>query len=58
VLLTYLVNPGTALHVGYTDRYENLGLLPGSPPELERRRAPDTSTGRQLFVKLSYLMRF
>jgi hypothetical protein len=57
VLLTYLVNPGTALNVGYTDHYENLGLV-GSPPSVERRRRPDTSTGRQLFVKLSYLLRF
>jgi uncharacterized protein DUF5916 len=57
LLLTYLVNPGTALHVGYTDHFENLGLV-GSPPSLERRRRPDTSTGRQLFVKLSYLLRF
>jgi hypothetical protein len=58
VLMTYLLNPGTALYVGYTDRYENLRLLPGAPPVLERRPAPHTSTGRQLFVKLSYLLRF
>jgi len=57
VLLTYLLNPGTALYVGYTDTYQNLGLF-GSPPEVVRRRSADTSIGRQLFVKLSYLLRF
>ena len=57
VLLTYLPNPGTAVYVGYTDSYRNLGLV-GSPPEVARRRSPDTSIGRQVFVKLSYLLRF
>ena len=54
VLLTYLVNPGTALQVGYTDQYENLALIAGS---VERTRRPDLSTARQLFVKLNYLWR-
>jgi len=54
VLLTYLVNPGTALQVGYTDQYENLALIAGS---VERSRRPDLSTARQLFVKLNYLWR-
>jgi len=54
----YLVNPGTAFHVGYTDRYENLAVAPGSPPSLFRSRSPDLSVGRQVFVKLSYLWRF
>jgi uncharacterized protein DUF5916 len=57
LLLTYLLNPGTALYVGYTDNYQNLALV-GSPPSVERRRRPDTSTARQVFVKLSYLLRF
>src|SRR5439155_24743269 len=57
VLLTYLPNPGTAVYVGYTASYRNLGLV-GSPPEVARRRSPDTSIGRQVFVKLSYLLRF
>ncbi|HXG96073.1 MAG TPA: DUF5916 domain-containing protein [Gemmatimonadales bacterium] len=58
LLLTYLVNPGTAFYVGYTDRYENLAIGPGSPPSLFRSRSPDMSVGRQVFVKLSYLWRF
>jgi hypothetical protein len=58
VLLTYMVNPGTAFYVGYTDLYENARLLPGPPATLLRAGPPDVSTGRQFFVKLSYLLRF
>jgi hypothetical protein len=62
LLLTYLLNPGTAFYVGYTDRYENLSLDPGAPPlippTLSRTGSPSTSTGRQFFFKLSYLFRF
>jgi hypothetical protein len=58
LLLTYLVNPGTALYVGYRDGYENLALLPGTPPTLSRTDEPTTSTGRQVFLKLSYLLQF
>ena len=57
VLMTYLVHPGTALYVGYTDGYDNLqrdplndGYRPGG--------SPTVSTGRQVFVKTSYLFRF
>jgi len=58
LLFTYLVSPGTAFYVGYTDRYENLAIAPGPPPSLFRTRSPDLSVGRQVFVKLSYLWRF
>ncbi len=61
-LVTYLLHPGTAVYVGYTDRYANLMLDPGSPPSfpptLNRIASPTTSTGRQFFVKMSYLFRF
>jgi hypothetical protein len=57
-LLTYLLNPGTALYIGYTDLYDNLALDPTSPSGLRRTRSPTTSTGRQFFVKMSYLLRF
>jgi hypothetical protein len=57
-LATYLVNPGTALYVAYTDGYENLAFDSGLPPSLRRTRAPTTSVGRQFFVKMSYLFRF
>jgi len=58
LLFTYLVNPWTALYVGYTDRLENIGLDPASPTGLGRLGAPTRSTARQVFVKFSYLFRF
>jgi len=58
LLFAYLVNPGTALYVGYRDGYENLAILPGSPPALYRTDDPTTSVGRQVFLKLSYLLQF
>lgn len=57
ILLTYLVHPGTALYVGYTDLYENLRLNPALPPYLFPTGSPGTSVGRQFFVKVSYLFR-
>jgi hypothetical protein len=53
-LFTYMLNPGTALHAGYTDLYENYRL----DPALHRASGLDLNTGRQVFVKLSYLLRF
>jgi len=58
VLVTYLVNPGTALYVGYTDAYANLRVDPRLSPLVIRTDAARTSTGRQFFVKMSYLLRF
>jgi hypothetical protein len=57
VLLTYLLNPGTALYVGFSDRYENLRLGPDGEVPI-RTSSARTSTSRQFFVKLSYLLRF
>ena len=56
VLFTYLVHPGTAIYVGYTDGYDSVALdaVSGIVPI----RNPTTSTGRQFFVKTSYLFRF
>jgi hypothetical protein len=58
VLLTWLLHPGTAFYLGYTDRLENLGILAGPPPTLVRLNFPSTTTDRAVFVKLSYLFRF
>jgi hypothetical protein len=58
VLLTYLIHPGTALYVGYTDRLENVALYPGSPPTVGTIGFPSTTTARQFFAKVSYLFRF
>ena len=57
-LLTYLVNPFTALYIGYIDKFENVEIVPGSPPDLRRIGRPATSVGRQVFGKVSYLLRF
>jgi hypothetical protein len=58
LLLTYLVNPGTALYVGYTDAYANVRIDPTLPPVLARTEGARTSVGRQVFVKVSYLLRY
>ena len=55
VLLTYRVNSGTALYVGYDDRYRegfkvNSALYPGNEDY--------TRTSRAIFAKLQYLFRF
>jgi len=55
VLLTYLVHPGTALYIGYTDGYVSVGLTSSG---IVPMNSPTTSTGRQFFVKTSYLFRF
>lgn len=58
VLFTYLVNPWTAIYVGYSDGYENRPVAPVASPPPSRADLPLTSTGRQVFVKLSYLFRY
>jgi hypothetical protein len=51
-LATYMPHPGTAVYIGYGDRYENV-----LPPWFQRVGIPGFSTGRQVFVKVSYLIR-
>ena len=58
VLFTYLLNPGTALYVGYTERRENLAIDYPEQRSLFRTQYPDLRTDRQVFIKLSYLFRF
>lgn len=58
VLMTYLLHPGTAVYAGYSDIYENVNFNPLQNPALQRTQFPDTNTGRQLFVKVSYLFRY
>lgn len=58
VLATYLINPWTAIYIGYTDGYANLAFDPTRPGTLRRTKAIDLSTGRQFFIKTSYLFRF
>jgi hypothetical protein len=57
-LATYLVNPWTAVYIGYNNNQNDLRLVPaGAASELVRtdRLGPDSW---QLFVKASYLFRF
>jgi hypothetical protein len=53
ILFTYL--PGTALYIGYNDRREDWLLGESGADPLMRGGAPSFSSGRQLFVKFSYL---
>ena len=55
VLFTYLIHPGTAFYVGYTDGYDSVELASSGIVPI---KSPTTSTGRQFFVKTSYLFRF
>ena len=57
-MVTYLVNPWTAVYVGYNNNQSTLRLFPaGDTSELVQvdRLGPDSW---QFFVKLSYLFRF
>lgn len=57
-LFTYLVNPWTALYVGYNGNAQNIELLPtATGSELVRTRY-FTNDARQFFIKFSYLLRF
>lgn len=58
LLLTYMIHPGTALYVGYSDNYQNMVLDPSAPNGWRRAQNPTLSTGRQFFVKLSYMFRY
>ena len=55
----YLVNPWTALYVGYNTNYRNIELLeqPGGMQQIGYTDSADFNDARQLFVKLSYLFR-
>ena len=58
LLLTYLLHPGTALYAGYSNIHENVAFDPLLSPVTVRTGFPGTTTGRQVFLKLSYLLRY
>ena len=62
LLLTYLLHPGTAVYLGYNNGYTDLTLHPGAPPLLPPfvmlQGAPNNSTTRLFFAKVSYLFRY
>ena len=55
-LLTYLVNPWTALYVGYNDNRRNLELLEQEMGLMGRGSRGFLNDSRQFFVKFSYLL--
>jgi uncharacterized protein DUF5916 len=54
ILFTYLLNPFTALFIGYTDGHQNLEIDTSGPPTLRVTGSPSTLAARQVFLKLSY----
>jgi hypothetical protein len=58
VLLTYLLHPGTAFYLGYNNGFTDLTLNPNASPPVKPQGAPNNSTSRLFFVKVSYLLRF
>ncbi len=57
-LLTFLLNPFTALYVGYNRNMDNLELLPYIPYNQLLRTRGLLTDGHQFFVKFSYLFNF
>ncbi len=58
-LITYLINPGTALHVGYNGNAQNIDLIPAATgSEIIHPRHRFINDAKQFFVKFSYLFRF
>jgi hypothetical protein len=58
ILLTYLLHPGTAVYLGYNNGYSDLNLRPGASAPITVQGAPNNSTSRLFFVKVSYLLRY
>ena len=58
-LIIYLIYPGTAIWIGYNSNLQNIdpALLPDSSG-LRRTDHSLMNDGRQLFIKVSYLLRF
>jgi len=56
LLITWMLHPGTAFHLGYTNR-EVSAEIDGLLPAIRRAFAPARATERQFFVKLSYSFR-
>jgi len=54
VLATYLVNPFTAIYVGYTEGRMNVDIDPTDRQTLRVLSSPSTPVLRQVFVKVSY----
>ena len=57
-LLTYLVNPWTALYLGYNSNLQNINIVPTPTGAEIVRTNRFVNDARGLFVKFSYLFRF
>jgi hypothetical protein len=57
-LFTYLLNPWTAVYVGYNGNHQNLELLTHAAGHQLVRSPQFMNDARQFFVKFSYLLRF
>lgn len=58
LLLTYFRNPGTAFYLGYSTTFENSIWGTNPTPGLYPTQYPGTQADRQIFAKISYLLRF
>ena len=58
LLFTYFPHPGTAFYLGYANTFQNMNYDADATPAYSLTSLPSTSTDRQLFVKVSYLLRF
>jgi len=58
LLFTYLVNPWTALYIGYNSNLQDVGLLTSPTGTHLVRTRGFLNDARQFFVKFSYLLRF
>jgi len=58
VLFTYLLNPWTALHVGYNGNLQNIALRPLEYGNEIIRTDEMLHDARQFFIKFSYLFQF
>jgi hypothetical protein len=58
ILLTYQLNAGAALYLGYTNRIENVSPERGPVDRIIQRGDLSRSTAAQVFAKVSYLIRF
>jgi hypothetical protein len=60
VLFSYLLHPGTAVYIGYNSDLQNLDPTLGLDPNgnLLRTRSRFLNDGREIFIKISYLLRY
>jgi Domain of unknown function (DUF5916)/AMIN domain len=58
LLVKYLLHPGTAVYVGFNKQYAGAGIDQGATLPFRWTSLPGRPVGQQIFVKMSYLLRF